>query len=196
VRSLAAAAAAALSLVAAGCGGVAIPVAAPAPAAVRGSWTVTVAVHAPAAGPLMLLTGPLRPAPASDARPWLRHTLVFRNTGDRPITFADTRRSAFLRAAGATRLIAADDGCGYARSGRRGPVEAGACLLYLDAFTVPTGGSVTRTVTLFRGLHGMGPLRAGTYVFAKMLRFAVGRRPPADGAGSTVAVRLVYRVSP
>jgi hypothetical protein len=66
--------------------------------------------------------------------------------------------------------------------------------MYLDIPTVGPHRALTRTVTLWKDLRGMEPLKAGTYVFRKTLRFKAGNKPPAEGAGRTATLRLVYRV--
>ncbi|MGH2996439.1 MAG: hypothetical protein ACRDM9_08995 [Gaiellaceae bacterium] len=40
----------------------------------------------------------------------------------------------------------------------------------------------------------MKPLAAGTYVFEKPLRFRLGNEIPAEGAGRSVVIRLVYQI--
>jgi hypothetical protein len=77
---------------------------------------------------------------------------------------------------------------------RRSRLEAGACLLYLDAFELKPHGSTSRTVTLFAGLRGMARLSAGKYVFRRVIRFAPGHRIPAEGNGRTAVLRLTYDV--
>ena len=133
----------------------------------------------------------MRRAPTNDSHAWLQHDLVFINTSDRPVTFADSRRGALLGPHGNPLLLAADQGCGYAPHGRR--LEL-ACLMYLDIPTVEPHSALTRTVTLWKGLRGMEPLEPGTYVFRKEVRFQVGQKPPAEGAGRTATLRIVYQV--
>jgi hypothetical protein len=122
---------------------------------------------------------------------------VFENRGDRLVRFADTRTSAFIGPLGhRRRLLAADEGCGYGFQTPTSPIEARVCLLDLDAFAVKPHASVSRTVTLFKGLRGMEPLTAGTYVFERLIRFRVGHRIPDEGTGRTAVLRLVYEVEP
>jgi hypothetical protein len=152
-------------------------------------WTVTVSVEPSDLGPIRLSVSNTRTAPVTDAHGWLEHDLVFDNTGDRPITFADTRTAALLGPPGRRMLLASDSGCGYSLH-PLGP----ACLAYLDLLTVKPHRSATRTVTLFKGLRGLAPLEPGRYVFRKTVRFAVGLQPPPPGAGRDFTVRLVYRI--
>jgi hypothetical protein len=143
--------------------------------------------HSPS-GPLEIGVGPNETAPENDAHPWIQHTIILTNTGSETLHFDDTRFSTFLGSD--HELLAADHGCGYARNGPNAPVEAGACLTYLDAFAIPPGGTVKRDVTLYKDLPGMAPLTEGRYVFEKIYRFAV------DGSTekTTVHVRLIYDV--
>jgi hypothetical protein len=160
--------------------------------AVHDGWTVEVSFESSDLGPITVSVGPIRRVGPNDSRAWVQHDLVFANTGDRPVTFADSRTGARLPR-GHARLLAADHGCGYAL--HEGRIEF-ACLMYLDIPTVGPYSALTRTVTLWKGLRGMEPLRAGTYVFRKTLRFKAGHNPPAEGAGRTATLRLVYRVDP
>jgi hypothetical protein len=72
-------------------------------------------------------------------------------------------------------------------------VEAGACLLYLDAFVVRPGATVRRTVTLFKELRGVAPLTPGTYVWEKVIRFRVGA---PDAPVRTARISLTYEILP
>ena len=155
-------------------------------------WTVRVSVEPGSVGPIELAVGPIRLAPASDSRPWIQHDLRFRNGGGRIVRFEDTRISRFLRRAGEPVLLVADEGCGYGKP-RGKPVEPGACLLYLDAFTVRPGSTARRTITLFKELRGMEPLTEGTYTWRKVIRFRVGSE---DAPVRTATIRLTYEISP
>ena len=89
-------------------------------------------------------------------------------------------------------LVASSDRrCGYLRVE---PLRA-VCILPLDFPFLRAQGRLSRTVTLWKGLPGMAPLAAGTYVFRTPLRFQVGREVPGAGAGRSVTIRLVYRVA-
>jgi hypothetical protein len=155
-------------------------------------WTVKVTVASPAAGPITVTAVHLRPAPAGvNSHPWIQHDLVFRNDGEMPVTFADTRTSRFLGAR--PRLLAGDEGCGYEK--RTARIIPGACLSYLDAFTVRPHGAVKRTVTLFKELAGMQRLAAGTYIFDRPIRFSFGTTPPDAGEGRSVVLRVRYAIS-
>jgi hypothetical protein len=157
--------------------------------------TVKVSVEPSNLWPIVVSVGPARAAPRNDARPWVQHELVFENTGARPVQFADTRTSAFIGPSGhRRRLLAADEGCGYGAETRTSRIEAGVCLLYLDAFAVKPHASITRTVTLFKELRGMEPLTAGTYIFKRVIRFRVGHETPDEGTGRTAVLRLVYEI--
>ncbi|MGH3046711.1 MAG: hypothetical protein ACRDNC_06875 [Gaiellaceae bacterium] len=154
-------------------------------------WTVQVSVEPSDLGRIVVSVARVRRVQERDRRVWLQHDLVFENTSDRRITFAETRTAAVLGPPGRPMLVASDQACGYYRIK---PLR-GACLLYLDFPTVRPHGSVSRTVTLWKGLPGMRPLAAGAYVFRKPLRFQVGREVPAKGSGRTVTIELVYRVA-
>jgi hypothetical protein len=158
---------------------------------VQDGWTIEVSFESSDLGPITVSVGPMRRVRPNDSRAWVEHDLVFANTGDRPVTFADSRRGALLGPRGNPLLLAADQGCGYAP--HDGRIEL-ACLMYLDIPTVEPQSALTRTVTLWKDLPGMEPLKAGTYVFRKTLRFKDGHKPPAEGAGRTATLRLVYRV--
>jgi hypothetical protein len=153
-------------------------------------WTVGIEVEHSESGPLEIAVGSIEAARTNDAHPWIQHTVILRNAGSETLHFDDTRFSTFL---GLNReLLAADKGCGYSSDSPGARVEAGACLLYLDAFSIPPGGSVERPVTLYRDLPGMAPLTEGRYVFRKIYRFSVG----ASDRKTTVHVRLIYGVRP
>jgi hypothetical protein len=159
-------------------------------------WTLQVSVEPSDLGPIVVSTGGVRRLPQRCSRccapAWVQHDLVLENTGERPVSFGDTRTGAALGPREHPVLLASDQGCGYGGSERR---PSWACLMYLDAFTLEPGESVTRTVALWKGLRRMRPLGAGTYVFRKPLRFQVGREIPERGAGRRVTIGLAYRVA-
>jgi hypothetical protein len=161
--------------------------------AVHDGWTVEVSFESSDLGPITVSVGPMRRVRPNDSRAWVEHDLVFTNRGDRPVTFADSRTAKWLGPGREPVLLAADQGCGYTLYARR--IEL-ACLTYLDIPTLKPHRARTRTVTLWKGLRGMEPLEPGTYVFRKKVRFQVGKRPPAESAGRTATLRLVYRVDP
>jgi hypothetical protein len=153
-------------------------------------WAVQVSVEPTDLGPIVVSVGSRRVS-GFGSHVWLQHDLVYENTGDRTVTFADTRAAAVLGPAGRPMLVASDEGCAYYRVR---PLR-GACLLNLDFPTVKPHRTISRTVTLWRGLRGMKPLRAGTFVFRKPLRFQVGRSAPDVGTGRSVAIKLVYKIT-
>ena len=120
--------------------------------------------------------------------------MIFENRGDRPVQFADTSTSVFIGPSGQRMLLAAEGHCGYASDSKGARIEAGVCLLIEDAFVVEPHASVSRIVTLFKGLPGMKPLTPGTYVFDNLIRFRVGHHIPDVGAGRSVVLRLVYDI--
>jgi hypothetical protein len=158
-------------------------------------WRVQVSVKPSRLGPIVFVARNLARAKPSNSHPWIGHDLVFRNTGDRPVSLADTRGSEFVGEAGHNRLLVADQGCGYARNSPRAPVRAGACAAYLDSLVVKPHASARRSITLFKGLPGMAHLSSGTYVFRRPVRFQPGRRRPGEGTGRSGVVRLVYRIA-
>jgi hypothetical protein len=147
-------------------------------------WVVTVFLEAWGTGPLGVSVGPLRPGSPSESHPWLQHELVLTNRSQRTLTFADTRAVRIL-----SRLLVAEAGCGYSLR----PLEP-ACLLFLDIPSLEPGEPRSRTVTLWKGLPGLKPLAAGTYVFKKKIRFQFGRAAPGPGHGHLAALELTYRV--
>ena len=153
-------------------------------------WLVTVSAKAVRLGPVEVAARPVRPAEGW-GHVWLEHDLVLTNMGNREVSLADTWTAAVLGPRRRPMLLADASGlCGY-RAVR--PLRA-ACILPLIFVDVKPGRSVTRTVTLWRGIRRMKPLRPGTYVFPQPLRFRLGKYPPAEGEGRTGAVELVYRV--
>ena len=153
-------------------------------------WAIVVQIRQRRIGPLQLATGVVRAAPHNDAEPWVRHKLIFRNLGDRPLPFDDTRTSKFLRLDEQPRLLAADEGCGYGIPSPGAPVET-ACHSNLDTFVVKPHASVTREITLFRGLAGIDELAEGSYPFRKEIRFKVGSQ--GRNYEDTVTIRYVIR---
>jgi len=163
------------------------------PPAVRlGRWTIRVRVIAPrSSGSITFDAGLLRPVEEHS----VEHELVITNTGRRPVALADTRSSRLLGARGRREPLAADEGCGYAQNGPGAAIEPNACRSNLDAFVVPAGRTVIRTITLSWNLPGAGRLAPGTYMFRRPVRFAAGRRAPDGGRGHTAVVRLAYTVN-
>jgi hypothetical protein len=167
-----------------------------------GEWRMRVQVEPMRSGPIRLDVGPARHfsfvspghRPAGVGRDVVQHDLILRNVGPRRVRFGDTRRSTFLGPQRTPPLLAADEGCGYSKNGSA-PVHPGACLAYLDAIMLGTGGSARRTISVQWGLPGMGPLTRGTYVFTKPMRFRVERRS-GGGERQSVLVRLTYEVRP
>lgn len=159
-----------------------------------GRWEVGVTVKPSRLGPIVFAARNLVPAKRTGSKPWIRHALVFRNTSDRPVTFADTRSSAFIGDAGQRRLLAADERCGYSLDSPKAPAQAGACHSYLDLLTVKPHTTAERTITLFRALRGMDRLVSGTYVFRHPVRFQFRNRMPDEREGRSGILRLAYEV--
>lgn len=160
-----------------------------------GRWRVRVSVTPSRLGPIAFAAKDLSRAKPTNSDPWIEHDLVFRNTGDQLITFADTRHSEFAGEPGHNRLLVADEGCGYSQDDPRAPVKAGACLGYLDLLAIQPRASARRSIHLFKGLPGIDRLAAGTYSFRRPVRFQIGRRQPAEGEGRSGVVRVVYVVA-
>jgi hypothetical protein len=153
-------------------------------------WVVTVSVEAIDLGPVDVSVGPLRPA-TGWGNQWLEHDLVFTNTSEREVTFADTWGAEVLGPRHRPMLIAtADWRCGYTAVR---PLRV-ACVLPLDFLDIKPGRSVMRVATLWKGLRRMASLEPGTYVFRQPLRYRLGKYPPAEGKGRTGAIKLIYRV--
>ena len=146
-----------------------------------GRWTIDVRLPEPRLGPLVIGTGEVRTAPRSTAKPWVQHDLIFRNLGNRPLHFDDTRTSKLATGRGRSPLLVADEGCGYGLRRPGAPIDVGACALYLDEFVIRPGDSVRREITLYKGLRGLADLRSNTYTFHKFLRFRVGESSAAQG---------------
>lgn len=165
------------------------------PAGAIDGWTIRVSVEPSIVAPIVVSVRPARPATRNDARPWVRHELVFENRGDRPIQFADTETSAFIGPSGhRRRLLAADESCGYGYETPKSPIEARVCLALINAFAVKPHASVSRTLTLFKGLRGMERLAPGTYAYKRLIRFRLGREIPPPGTGRTAVLKVVYEV--
>jgi hypothetical protein len=160
-----------------------------------GRWRIQVSVRPSRIGPIVFVAKNLSRAKPTDANPWIEHELVFRNTGDRPITFADTKHSEFASDAGHNRLLVADQGCGYELDNAGAPVKPGACLAYLDLLEVQPHTSTRRSITLFKELPGMDRLAAGIYVFRRPVRFQLGRRQPGEAEGRSRVIRVEYKVA-
>jgi hypothetical protein len=159
-----------------------------------GHWRVQVTVRPSRLGPIAFAAKNLARAKRTDSHPWVQHDLVFRNTGDQPVTLDDTRSSTFIGEAGHDRLLAADEGCGYSLNYPGAPATAGACFADLRVATVKPHTSAKQSVTLFKGLRGMDPLVAGTYVFRHPVGLQFGVRPPSDEEGRSGVAKLVYQV--
>jgi hypothetical protein len=159
-----------------------------------GRWRVRVTVKPSRLGPIGFAVRNLARGKRASSRPWIKHDLVFRNTGNRPVTFDGSRTSKFIGEAGHARLLAADEGCGYALNYPGAPAKAGACRAYLELLTVKPHASARQLITLTWGLPGMDRLVPGTYVFRRPVRFQLGNRPPDDGLGPSGVVRLAYEV--
>jgi hypothetical protein len=159
-----------------------------------GHWRVRVTVRPARLGPVAFAARNLAPAERGNSHPWIEHDLVLLNTGARAVTFADTRSSAFLGQGSERRLLAADEGCGWAQNSPKASAQAGACQASLEPIGVRPHASAKRSITLFWGLPGMDRLAAGRYVFRRPVRFQLGDRPPGEGAGRSEVLRLVYKV--
>jgi hypothetical protein len=159
-----------------------------------GRWRIQVSVRPSRVGPIVVSASHPAQTKPTDSKPWIRHDLVFRNTGDRPVTFADTRSSDFIGEGGRARLLAADEGCGYSQDAPQAPAMAGACAAYLDRLKVKPGASARRSIALWKGLPGMDPLLAGTYVFLRPVRFQLERSQPGEGDGSSVVLEVMYGI--
>jgi hypothetical protein len=158
-------------------------------------WNIAVSIRPSGVSPVVFSVEAPRAAPRSDSHPWVQHQLVLENTGNRRVQFADTESSAFIGAPGTRRLIAADEGCGYAIQSATAPVEAGVCRLSLDSFDIKPHATKSRKITLFKGLRGMKPLIPGRYTFKKAIRFRIGHRAPAAREGRRVVLQIVYRLT-
>jgi hypothetical protein len=159
-------------------------------------WRIQVSARPSRLGPIVFAARNLAGAKPSNSHPWIGHDLVFRNTGDRPVSFADTRGSEFVGEAGRNEILVADQGCGYARNSPRAPATPGACSAYQDPLVVEPHASVRRSITLFKGLPGMDHISSGTDVFRRPVRFQPGRHQPGESEGRSSVVRLVYQIAP
>lgn len=102
-------------------------------------------------GTLRVATSDLRPV----AHAALQHDLTLTNTGTEPAHLNDTRTSEFV---GDRELLVAGELCGY--GGIEGDPVVPFCHMPYLSPTIPPGGSVTTTVSLWWDLLGMAPLRS------------------------------------
>ena len=152
-----------------------------------GRWTIDISLSRSRIGPLQLTTTPGRGgvpeglaevvAPSSSSHPWMQHEVTITNLSERRVRLGDTRRSTYLDGPADRALLGADPGCGYGFSEGQQGIEVAVCALYLDIPTLSPGGSLKRTITLFKGLDGMQPLEPGTFSFHKKVKFRVAYRP-------------------
>ncbi|MGH2963958.1 MAG: hypothetical protein ACRDMH_01070 [Solirubrobacterales bacterium] len=155
-----------------------------------GRWRIHAIVRPRTVGPIALSVGNL----AHEDRPrsaWLTHDFIFRNSAERPARFEDTRTSALIGHPGHRGLLALDPGCGWIPATRRHPIQAGFCDAVLIRLTAEPHHGVRQSIALEKGLRGMDPLVAGTYVFHQKVRFHLGSGGPRRGSKN---VRLIYRV--
>lgn len=158
-----------------------------------GRWRIRVTVKPSQLGPITVTVKNLRRAKPTTSHPWIEHDLVFRNTGDQAITFANTRSSAFIGEHGHRQLLVADEGCGYAQDSPKAPATSGVCNADLPVpVTVNPHASARVSISIYEGLPGMNPLVASTYVFPRPIRFRLG----AGGQTKrhSAVLRLVYEV--
>lgn len=170
------------------------PITSSAPPQTLDGWRVGVSVDRVSLGPITVSVGPVEAAPGTGARPWVQHEVLFENSGDDPVQFVQMDTSAFIGPRDPRRLLAADETCGYTVDSPTSPVKAGACRAVVITFELEPHGSARRTITLFKGLRGMGRLIPGTYVFTKHVRFAVGGEIPAPSGPPTATLRVTYRI--
>jgi hypothetical protein len=154
-------------------------------------WNVSVSVAPVGDGPLRFSVGPIMDAP-NESKGWVEHSFTITNVGDVPIFLVDARTSVFLGPP-PRGLLAADWGCGYESTSPSAPVHAGACLTYLDSHTLKPGRSLTRKISLFKGLRGMSPLTAGTYVFVQPVRY--GCAVCLGGKYADLTLHVTYTIS-
>lgn len=158
-------------------------------------WRVLVSVEPSTFGPIAVSVGAVRPPPMTCSKccapAWLQHEIAVTNTSNRPVTFRGLGLTGKLGPRERPALLVASGPCGYGNSKRRITIS---CLAYLDIPTIGPHRTEKRTVTLWKELAGMSPLRPGMYVARYQLRFVVGRYPPAEGRGRRGTIKLVYRV--
>ena len=163
-----------------------------------GKWRIRVSLRHSKIGPLRVAARNLRNAPG---RSWVKHDLVFRNTGDGPITLYGTE-DVFWPDGRHPPLVATDLGCGYGwiqvpHHPREGAVI---CDAVGRLYGVDPHSRVKLPITLEKGRLGMGPLVAGRYVFRHHVEFRRGEPPKIstkrDAARKGVhrKVRIVYRI--
>lgn len=165
------------------------------PSADIGGWSVRVSAEPTSIRSLAVSVGPARAVRETGSHPWIQHDLVFENLGRRTVQLTGTRSpAAFIGPAGHRRRLLASSGlCGYAPEGR-GSRFTLACLAMLDVTDLKPGAPQTGAITLFKGLRGMEPLIAGTYVFD--FRFRIGRPAQPVGSGRRFALKIVYEIQP
>lgn len=167
-----------------------------APGADVGGWNIRVSVEPSRVSQLVATVGSARAAPRNDmggfvARGWVTHDLALENVGRRILHLTGARSNvAFIGPAGhRRRLLATGPICGYVPR-QSGPGLTTACLAVLDATDLKPGASQVIPIALTKGLRGMEPLVAGTYVFGVRFRL----RAPASGDANVVAFEIVYEI--
>jgi hypothetical protein len=155
-----------------------------------GRWRVHAIVRPRKVGPIALSVGNLRHEDGPRTS-WITHDFIFRNSAERPARFEDTRTSALIGHRGHRGLLALDPGCGWVPATRRRPIQAGFCDAVLIRLMAAPHHGVRQSIALVKGLRGMDPLVAGTYVFHQKVRFHLGKGGPRLGSKN---VRLIYRV--
>lgn len=148
-------------------------------------WVVAVSVQPfTFFSPIAISVGDVRPAPI-DSSAWISLELNLENRGDLLAVFDDDKTAAFVRRSGEPVLLVADVGCGYAHERR---LVAPVCTLSLAPYAVRPHSVVTRGMSVYAELTGMGELDEGTYAFSKGVRFRVGDRV------YTGSVRLTFEI--
>jgi len=156
-----------------------------------GEWRVSVSVTPTEIGSIGFSVGPLRDASRHGGKfGWIAHAFVVTNTGTRTVHLTDTGTSTFLGPPDRA-LLVAELGCGFSFHGPDGSVNAGVCLTSWSGHTLQPGDSLSWKISIFKGLPGMSPLAAGTYVFEQPLNYG-----GADGRGiNHVTLDVTYTIA-
>jgi hypothetical protein len=163
-----------------------------------GRWRVVAHVEPREIGPLAFSVASMR-AGGSDEAPrrslFIRGELGFRNSGDHPVLLEQIDYSGFSEdEIAGDQLLLAEGQCGYGVAHPGAPVEPGVCTLaLLPPRRIGPNATEDLPFTVFRGLHGMRPLRVGSYAFTRRVSFTVDE--PTNAAArrsgqSTIVMRF------
>lgn len=154
---------------------------------------VDAAVECKGLGPLTVAVGTPKPAATGDGKAWIEHDLTLTNTSNTVVFVNDLRRGVFLGNPQA--LLVGFGGCGYGYDDQGG--VSAACTADYRPFQIRPQESHVLTLTLWKDLPGMAPLRPGQFVLEQPVQYRRDRPfddPRQTGSpGATIVV--TYTVS-